>query len=225
MFTASPNPQTIGSATTFDASGSTDSVGTITAYGWDFGDGSSGSGPVTSHAYGAPGNYVVSLIVTNAAGQTATETLAVSVDTPPSAAPTPMVGPIPVAPPPGLSGRLAAPRNQKLGLVRKHGMHLTLSLSLSGTASFQVTIPAASTSPAHGRRGTHRRSVSAPVIILLRVRGRRVAAGSHPITLKLSRAAIRRLSGRGPVTVTVRITVIDGYGSTITRSIKVTLRR
>ncbi|MEM2915249.1 MAG: PKD domain-containing protein [Candidatus Bathyarchaeia archaeon] len=45
---------------TFDASSS---KGNIVDYLWDFGDGTSGRGIVTTHKYTAPGNYIVSLIV------------------------------------------------------------------------------------------------------------------------------------------------------------------
>lgn len=49
-----------------DASESFDNVG-IVEYKWDFGDGNSGTGMVTTHAYSEPGNYNVSLTVKDAA--------------------------------------------------------------------------------------------------------------------------------------------------------------
>jgi PKD repeat protein len=48
-----------------DASGSTDSDGTIASYAWAFGDGATGSGATMSHAYAAAGTYSVTLIVTD----------------------------------------------------------------------------------------------------------------------------------------------------------------
>jgi PKD repeat protein len=42
-----------GQTVTFDASGSSDTDGTITEYKWDFGDGSSGSGAQVQHTYSA----------------------------------------------------------------------------------------------------------------------------------------------------------------------------
>jgi PKD repeat protein len=50
----------------FDAGGSSDSDGSITAYEWDFGDGSPvGVGPNPTHNYAAPGTYTVTLRVTD----------------------------------------------------------------------------------------------------------------------------------------------------------------
>lgn len=49
----------------FNASGSTDADGTIVNFGWDFGDGSTGSGERTSHRYTRAGRYKVILTVTD----------------------------------------------------------------------------------------------------------------------------------------------------------------
>ncbi len=50
---------------TLDASGSTDTDGTVTGYSWTFGDGSVGSGAQVNHTYTASGTYTVGLIVTD----------------------------------------------------------------------------------------------------------------------------------------------------------------
>ena len=60
---------------TFDASKSTDSPldsQLIDTYVWDFGDSMSGSGMVTTHSYAKPGRYVVTLTVTDLAGNAGT---------------------------------------------------------------------------------------------------------------------------------------------------------
>src|SRR5207249_2071010 len=65
-FAASATPVAPGANVTFDASGSSDSDGTIVRYTWDFGDGSIDSGLTTGPAQ--PGTYLVRLLVTDSAG-------------------------------------------------------------------------------------------------------------------------------------------------------------
>jgi PKD repeat protein len=68
------------------AAEASDSDGSITAYEWNFGDGSSrGTGSSPSHAYAAVGAYTVTLLVADASGQLATATHVVEVDEAPSA--------------------------------------------------------------------------------------------------------------------------------------------
>ena len=60
---------------TLNGSTSIDPDGTIASYGWDFGDGTTGSGVTPpAHVYAAPGVYPVTLTVTDNAGATATVT-------------------------------------------------------------------------------------------------------------------------------------------------------
>jgi PKD repeat protein len=84
-FSFSPSPLAyVGQPVSFDGSGSTEQVGTITDYTWDL-DGSGGfatdtkTTPTTSFTYMTPGNYNVSLRVTNDQGQTSTVTKTVDV--------------------------------------------------------------------------------------------------------------------------------------------------
>ena len=66
-------------ACSFDASGSTDSGGTITSYSWDFGDTTTGSGVSATHTFAAAGPYTVGLTVSDTDAQTSTVTHAVTV--------------------------------------------------------------------------------------------------------------------------------------------------
>ncbi|MEJ2395262.1 MAG: PKD domain-containing protein [Candidatus Thiodiazotropha sp.] len=63
----------------FDASNSSDSDGSLVSYAWDFGDGASGSGVMVSHTYTATGTYNVTLIVTDDAGDSTTDTAEVTI--------------------------------------------------------------------------------------------------------------------------------------------------
>ncbi|GGL87428.1 PKD domain-containing protein [Nakamurella endophytica] len=67
----------------FDASASSDPDGTITAYAWNFGDNSTGSGKTAAHTYAAGGTYPVTLMVTDNQGATTSTTQNVSVTAPP----------------------------------------------------------------------------------------------------------------------------------------------
>jgi chitodextrinase len=58
----------VGTAVTFNGSGSSDPDGTITSYAWDFGDGTSGTGSIVTHAYSASGSKTVTLTVTDNSG-------------------------------------------------------------------------------------------------------------------------------------------------------------
>ena len=73
-----PYNGTVNEPVQFDGSGSSDPDGTIVAYDWDFGDGSTGSGAMPTHTYMVDGTYNVTLTViddmgaTDSAGTTAT---------------------------------------------------------------------------------------------------------------------------------------------------------
>lgn len=56
-----------GQSVAVDASGST-ATGTIAAYEWDFGDGTTGSGVTTTHTYGQPGSYTIRLVIKDSVG-------------------------------------------------------------------------------------------------------------------------------------------------------------
>jgi PKD repeat protein len=69
-FTFSPAVVVPNAPVTFDATGSSSQGGTIIAYGWDFGDSSTGSGAKPQHIYRATGAYQVTLVVLDDQGRT-----------------------------------------------------------------------------------------------------------------------------------------------------------
>lgn len=66
----------------FSSAGSRDPDGTIAAYRWDFGDGTSSTLPSPSKSYDTPGNYTARLTVTDDRGATNSTTLTISVSAP-----------------------------------------------------------------------------------------------------------------------------------------------
>ena len=99
-FTAAPNPTIVGATVTFDASASADPDGQITAYAWNFGDLTLGSGQVTPHSYTMAGTYNVSLTVTDNESFTSTAYRDIVVQPGPPGAPVArfVVSPSPVDP-------------------------------------------------------------------------------------------------------------------------------
>ncbi len=53
---------------TFDATGSSDSDGTLVSYSWRFDDGQTATGTVVTHTYATPGSHSVGLTVTDSGG-------------------------------------------------------------------------------------------------------------------------------------------------------------
>ncbi len=81
-----PNETVVGEAVTLDGRNSSDNAG-VTSYEWTFGDGTTATGPVVDHAYDEPGEYTVTLNVTDDAGNydLANHTVAVEPDPAPTA--------------------------------------------------------------------------------------------------------------------------------------------
>lgn len=74
QFEYAPSPPEVGESVVFNAEGSVDPTGAsvtpkaITSYSWDFGDGTTGSGSIVSHAFGQSGVYAVVLTVRDETG-------------------------------------------------------------------------------------------------------------------------------------------------------------
>jgi PKD repeat protein len=70
----------VGEAIRFDGTASRPAVGKIISYHWDFGDGSTGSGPVVAHAYDRQDIYIIKLTVIDEGGGVGTAVGTVPVD-------------------------------------------------------------------------------------------------------------------------------------------------
>jgi len=84
-----PSQVTAGVSAVFDGSSSTP-LGGIASYSWSFGDGGSANGPTVNHVFAQAGQYVVSLQVSNTAGQSSQATLVVQVNAAQPTAPAPL---------------------------------------------------------------------------------------------------------------------------------------
>jgi PKD repeat protein len=85
-FSVNGSGGTAPSSVTFDASTSSVTSGTIASYDWDFGDGTTGTGPTPTHIYTASGTYTVRLRVASDAGSADVAQAEVAVtNAPPSA--------------------------------------------------------------------------------------------------------------------------------------------
>lgn len=79
-FTVTPSNPTDHQSVFFDASTSTAPANNpIALYQWDFGDGDSGSGKTTTHAYDDPGTYFPKLTIQDALGRSASATVSITV--------------------------------------------------------------------------------------------------------------------------------------------------
>ena len=79
--TATPSSGTVPVVVNFSSAGSSDPDGSIVAYEWAFGDGSSvAAGPSASHTYNLAGTYAAQLKVTDNSGLTATKSMTITVN-------------------------------------------------------------------------------------------------------------------------------------------------
>jgi len=78
-FDFSPSNISVNEEIDFDASQSSDADGEIVSYEWNFGDGNTSTGKLVTHAYSAPGEYTVFLVVVDNDGVVSTHSRAIQV--------------------------------------------------------------------------------------------------------------------------------------------------
>ena len=140
-----PSEVTQGTPLAFDASPSVDGAGGANDSGvdpasieWQFGDGTSGTGAVQSHTYGAPGTYNGTLTIRDRAGNPAAKTFSVKVNPP--------------APDVTAQGVFTLGKIQLIGAAR----------------AFKITRIRVAVSPAAGLRGKLTRTVGGRTIVVKR---------------------------------------------------------
>jgi hypothetical protein len=129
----------VGDLVSFDGSASTDSDGAIVSYAWTFGNGNGASGsPLAAASFDRADTYVVTLLVTDAAGTSTQTSIQVTVGAPAApAAPEAPVGP------PVSTADTIAPVAQALASRGRPGSVMTLRyrvVEASGSATVDVVV-------------------------------------------------------------------------------------
>ena len=75
-----PYSSTVGTAISFDGTGSSDTDGTVVSFAWDFGDGGTAEGPTPSHSYSVDDVFTVTLTVTDNDGLTDVDTATATIN-------------------------------------------------------------------------------------------------------------------------------------------------
>jgi hypothetical protein len=127
IFAFAPIGPVAGEVVQFDGSGSHDPDGTVTSWGWNFGDGATASGAAVSHAFAA-GTFDVQLLVTDNLGSHGATAQLLTVGALKSS-------PQPHAP--KLSTRVA---RQRLGAVLRRGLAVTVSSDTDGAADLRLLV-------------------------------------------------------------------------------------
>lgn len=167
----------------------------IASVGWDFGDGTSGTGPSARHRYTVAGDYTVRVTVTDGAGNARTTTRVIAVDDPyddtpdlsspsdtdlpvdPPAVDPPFVDPLPVSRPPATEARLSG------RTVRLNALVKTTPSRCRGSATVVYNLP--------GRRYT-------ATVTLVRTASGCRASGTIRLAKAPAKRATLRLTVRSP---------------------------
>ena len=160
------------------------------SYAWNFGDGTTATGPSVVHSYSNGGNYTVALTVTDRGGYVSTLSQPIAISGPPAPKPAPQLqAHIQLLP-------------QSMGSMLRSGIALRLTSSATVDGITTLSIPRATARQAHLRTGR-----SATVVI-----GRGTVSGLKQGTvelhLKLPSSTAAKLKRLKHLTVTVSLSLV-----------------
>ena len=211
----SPSAINLGDTLDLDGSDTATSLAIPNAnYSWDFGDGSTGTGPSVAHTYGQAGTYTVKLTVTDRGGNTATLTQPVQVLSQ-SGLPVPPPSPVPTSGSGGGAGSgSSGSLNVKLQLMPQ-ALHALLARG--------VTVQVTSSEPADGfatisisrkaARRAHINAGSRAVVIVGTGTVSGLKDGTVMLRLRMTRTMASKLAHLKHLTLTVRLALVDKSGN------------
>jgi PKD domain len=175
-------------------------------FSWDFGDGTTATGPSQYHSYAKGGTYAVKLTVTDRGGNVATLSQTIQV-LDPNGKPvtTPGGG--------GGAGGVKTPLNvqlqlmpQSLKTMLKKGLSLVVSSNVAANGIVTLSIPRSTALRAHIKAG------HGPAVVIGRGTVSRIKAGTVSLQLKLSKSTVTKLKRLRHLTVTVRLALVASTG-------------
>jgi hypothetical protein len=202
-----PSPINAGDVVQIDASKSPSTLVVPSAnFAWNFGDGTTGTGPSVVHSYPHGGNFTVKLTITDRGGDVATATQTTEVlgaNGAPPPTPTPTGPTQPTGP--ALKVRLQLiPQGMRAMLRDGVRMRVTSNEAADGVASLSIGRDAA--------RAAHIRVGSGRSAVIGRGTLTGIKDGTVMLRLRMSPATAAKLSHLKHLTVTIRLALVGARG-------------
>ncbi|MBV8430106.1 MAG: PKD domain-containing protein [Solirubrobacterales bacterium] len=204
-------PSAINQGDTIDLDGS-DTESTLAIpnanYSWNFGDGTTGTGPSVEHTYSTGGNYTVTLTVTDRGGNQATLSNAIQVLSATGL-------PVPVTPgggttPPSLGSTGLMVRLQLLPQALRSVLNSGIALQVRSTESANgfatISISRSAARRAHIKTGRK------PYVVIGTGTVSQVKDGTVTLHLRLSSSMVKKLKHLKHVSLSVRLALVDSAG-------------